>query len=79
MARQPSKIAYPPCLMRSETAAAYVDEVSVESFLRRIGTVYPEPIKVPGRGYVWLREDLERAMQQNSRTTRQVQDANDVL
>jgi hypothetical protein len=32
--------------MRAETAAAYLDEKSVEAFRRGVGTVYPVPIKV---------------------------------
>jgi len=52
-----------PRLMRAETAAAYCDERSVEAFTRRVGTVYPEPIKVSGRGRLWLREDLDVAIE----------------
>jgi hypothetical protein len=48
--------------MRAETAAAYMDERSVEAFLRRVGKVYPRPRKISGRGRVWLRQDLDRAM-----------------
>lgn len=51
-----------PRLMRAETAAAYVDEVSVEAFLRRAGKVYPAGRKISGRGQVWLREDLDTAI-----------------
>ena len=38
-----------PRLMRAETAARYVDEVSVEAFRRGVGSVYPEPIRVSGK------------------------------
>jgi hypothetical protein len=48
--------------MEAPTAAAYVDERSVEAFLRRVGKVYPRPRKISGRGRVWLRVDLDRAM-----------------
>lgn len=51
-----------PRLMRAETAAAYVDEVSVEAFLRRAGKVYPAGRKMNGRGQVWIREDLDTAI-----------------
>lgn len=51
-----------PRLMRAETAAAYVDEVSVEAFLRRAGTVYPAGRRISGRGRVWAREDLDHAI-----------------
>lgn len=53
-----------PRLMRAETAAAYVDERSVEAFLRRAGKVYPAGRKVSGRGRVWAKEDLDRAIGQ---------------
>jgi hypothetical protein len=46
--------------MRAETAAAYVDERSVESFLRRVGTVYPRPRNISGRGQMWVKEDLDK-------------------
>jgi len=45
--------------MRAETAAAYVDEKSVESFRRRIGSVYPHPVNISGRGDVWLKDQLD--------------------
>jgi hypothetical protein len=45
--------------MRAETAAAYVDEKSVDTFLRRVGSVYPHPVNVPGRGDLWLKELLD--------------------
>lgn len=48
--------------MRAATAAAYVDEVSVEAFLRRAGKVYPAGRNISGRGRVWMREDLDTAI-----------------
>ena len=51
-----------PRLMRAQTAADYVDEKSVETFRRGVGNIYPSPIKVSGKGYRWLREDLDRAI-----------------
>jgi hypothetical protein len=45
--------------MRAETAAAYVDEKSVEAFRRRIGAVYPRPVNVSGRGDLWLKDQLD--------------------
>lgn len=51
-----------PRLMRAATAAAYVDEVSVEAFLRRAGKVYPAGRRIAGRGQVWAKEDLDRAI-----------------
>lgn len=51
-----------PPLMRAETAAGYCDEVSVESFLRRVGRYYPEPHNISGRGRVWVRAELDEAI-----------------
>ena len=48
-----------PRLMRAETAAAYLDEKNVDSFRRRVGSVYPHPINVSGRGKVWLKDQLD--------------------
>jgi hypothetical protein len=62
MARRPSNPGSWPRLMRAETAAAYVDEKSVEAFRRRIGAVYPRPVNVSGRGDVWLKDQLDAAI-----------------
>ena len=51
-----------PRLMRAEHAAAYVGEKSVDTFRRAIGTLYPPPIKVPGKGERWLKEKLDQAI-----------------
>lgn len=51
-----------PALMRAETASRYVDEKNVAAFLRKAGSVYPAGRKVSGRGRVWAREDLDRAI-----------------
>jgi hypothetical protein len=48
--------------MRADTAAAYVDEPSVEAFLRRAGTVYPRGRNITGRGRVWAKGDLDMAI-----------------
>jgi hypothetical protein len=68
-----------PALMRAEKAAAYVDEKSVRAFRRRVGTVYSLPIKVPGRGDIWLREDLDRDVARLGGRTDAIRDAADVL
>lgn len=52
-----------PRLMRAATAAAYLDEPSVEAFLRRAGRVYPAGRRISGRGRVWRRDDLDRAVE----------------
>ena len=51
-----------PRLMRAETAARYVDEVSVEAFRRAVGSLYPEPIRVSGKGDRWVRDGLDEAI-----------------
>jgi len=68
-----------PRLMRAETAAAYIDEKSIRAFRRRVGTVYSLPIKVPGRGDIWLREDLDRDVARLGGRTDAIRDAADVL
>jgi hypothetical protein len=50
--------------MRAEHAAAYVGERSVEAFRRAIPALYPEPIRVLGKGDRWLREKLDEAIDQ---------------
>jgi hypothetical protein len=62
MARRPSNPGSWPRLMRAETAAAYVDERSVEAFRRRIGSVYPHPVNISGRGEVWLKDQLDASI-----------------
>lgn len=51
-----------PAMMRAEMAAGYVDEPSVESFLRKVGKVYPRPRNISGRGRVWMKADLDKAL-----------------
>jgi hypothetical protein len=51
-----------PRLMRAEQAAAYLGEKSVGAFRRAVGTLYPRPINVPGKGERWLKEALDRAI-----------------
>ena len=59
-----------PRLMRADKAAAYVDERSVETFRRAVGTLYPTPIKVSGKGDRWLKEALDVAIDRLSGKTR---------
>jgi hypothetical protein len=68
-----------PVLMRATTAAAYLDEASVESFRRRVGSIYPRPMKIRGRGELWLREDLDKTIDQLSARVDRIRDAADVL
>ena len=68
-----------PRMMRAKTAAAYVDEPSVQSFLRSVGSVYPKPVTVTGKGNRWLREDLDRSIDRLTGQAAYVQDAADIL
>jgi hypothetical protein len=62
MTRPPHNPGTWPPVMEAATAAAYMDERSVRAFLRRVGKVYPQPRKISGRGRVWFRQELDRAM-----------------
>ena len=68
-----------PRIMRAQTAAAYVDETSVESFLRGVGSIYPSPTNISGKGKRWLREDLDRSIDRLTGRMANIQDAADVL
>jgi len=68
-----------PRLMRAETAARYVDEKSVESFRRRVGSVYPRPVNVSGRGDVWLKDQLDAAIAKLKGETADAADAASLL
>ena len=68
-----------PRLMRAKTAAAYVDERSVDAFRRAVGTIWPEPLRISGKGERWLKEDLDVAIDRLSGRTDRVYDASDVL
>lgn len=56
-----------PRLMRAQTAAEYTDEKSVQSFLRRTGSIYPSALQIPGRGRVWTKESLDEAIDRLTR------------
>jgi hypothetical protein len=43
-------------------AAAYCGELTVEAFLRRVGSDYPLPRVKDGRRQLWLRDDLDKAI-----------------
>lgn len=68
-----------PRQMRAATAAAYVDEPSVEAFRRAVGTLYPNPRKISGKGDRWLREDLDAALDRIHGKEVAFRDAADVL
>lgn len=65
--------------MRANTAAAYVDEKSVDAFRRAVGTIWPKPIHINGKGERWLREDLDAAIDKLTSRPTLVRDASDVL
>jgi hypothetical protein len=48
-----------PELMDAATASRFVGEKSRRTFLRRVGRVYPRPHRIPGRGDVWPKVDLQ--------------------
>ena len=48
--------------MNAAFAAGYVGEPSVEAFLSRVGTEYPQPRVNEGRRRLWDRDDLDRAI-----------------
>lgn len=51
-----------PRRMSAELAAGYCGELSVEAFLARVGTEYPQPRVCEGRRRLWLRDDLDQAI-----------------
>ncbi len=48
--------------MPAELAAGYCGESTVESFLKRVGSEYPQPRITEGRRRLWLRDDLDQAI-----------------
>ena len=48
--------------MSAELAAGYCGEPSVEAFIARVGTEYPEPRVNDGRRRLWIRDDLDKAI-----------------
>ena len=65
--------------MRAGTAAAYVDERTVESFLRCVGKIYPKPIRISGKGDRWLQEDLDASIEELTGRASLIKDASAVL
>jgi len=62
--QRPSTIPYGcwPRRMAADLAAGYVGEKTVEAFLKRVGTEYPQPRISDGRRRLWLIDDLDRAI-----------------
>jgi hypothetical protein len=48
--------------MAANLAAGYCGESTVEAFLKRVGTDYPQPRVSEGRRRLWLKDDLDRAI-----------------
>jgi hypothetical protein len=48
--------------MSAELAAAYCGESSVDAFIKRVGSEYPQPRICEGRRRLWLRDDLDAAI-----------------
>jgi len=65
--------------MQAATAAAYVDERSVDAFRRGVGKLWPEPLMICGKGERWLKEDLDAAIDRAAERPDLVRDASDVL
>lgn len=66
MARQPIiPLGSWPRRMNAVYSAGYVGEPSVEAFLARVGTEYPQPRVNEGRRRLWLRDDLDCAIGTN--------------
>jgi predicted DNA-binding transcriptional regulator AlpA len=68
-----------PRLMRAKTAAKYVDERSVDAFRRAVGTLWPKPHRISGKGERWLREELDQAIDRATGRRKRIEDASDVL
>jgi hypothetical protein len=51
-----------PRRMPAAIAAGYCGEPTVEAFLKRVGSEYPQPRVKEGRRKLWLRDDLDRAI-----------------
>lgn len=68
-----------PRLMQAATAAAYVDERSVDAFRRGVGTLWSKPLMISGKGERWLKEDLDAAIDRATERPHLVRDASDVL
>lgn len=64
-----------PARMGPALSAGYVGEPSVESFLRRVGTEYPEPAVDQGRRKLWLKSQLDQAIAPPSHDSAHVADA----
>ena len=51
-----------PRRMCAQLAAGYCGEPTVEAFLARVGSEYPNPRVAEGRRRLWLKDDLDKAI-----------------
>jgi len=69
--------------MTAALAAGYCGEPSVEAFLSRIGTHYPDPTAGRGRTGLWLKDAIDEALDRlhcrTRQTRRPIQDAADLI
>lgn len=68
-----------PELMPARYAAQYVGERSAQAYRRRVGTVYPRPIRIAGRGQVWRKKDLDQVIANLGGSPPTIASAADVL
>ncbi len=78
-----TSVRYPPGLwpaeMRADMAAAYVDEPSVEAFLRKAGTTYPAPVRGRGCARKWSKEALDLAIAKRHGFAAELQDIAELI
>lgn len=79
MSRNPKNPGAWPRWMCAATAAGYVDERSVEAFLRKAGSVYPAASCGKGRTAKWDKEEIDQVMNARKGTPMTVLDAANVL
>jgi hypothetical protein len=48
--------------MPAELAALYCGEPSAKTFLKRVGSEYPQPRVKEGHRRLWLKDDLDQAI-----------------
>jgi hypothetical protein len=51
-----------PRRMPADLAAVYCGESSAKTFLKRVGSEYPQPRVNEGNRRLWLRDDLDQAI-----------------
>jgi hypothetical protein len=59
-----------PRQLNAALAAGYCGEPSVEAFLSRVGTEYPEPTVSRGRTGLWLKDAIDEALERRHQARR---------